>query len=95
MEDPLMKDRETKDQPAAETPDPGEDSASEPPQSNTVPAPEPGPPARRDSEAGQSAGTGTGAGSSLAPQTGIGAHDSSAINANLSGLAAGTIRLVG
>lgn len=38
-------------------------------------------------------GTGTGAGRSDAPRTVIGAQESSAINANLAGLAAGTVRL--
>ena len=38
---------------------------------------------------------GTGAGRSDAPHSGIGAQDSGAINANLAGLAAGTVQLVG
>lgn len=37
---------------------------------------------------------GTGAGRSDAPHSGIGAQDSVAINANLAGLAAGTVQLV-
>ena len=44
---------------------------------------------------GAGAGAGTGAGRSDAPHNGIGAQDSTAINANLAGLAAGTVRLVG
>ena len=40
-------------------------------------------------------GSGTGAGQAETAQTGIDAQDSVAINANLAGLAAGTIRLVG
>jgi hypothetical protein len=43
--------------------------------------------------AGTGTGTGTGAGRSDAPRTVIGAQESSAINANLAGLAAGTVRL--
>lgn len=39
--------------------------------------------------------SGTGAGRSDAPHSGIGAQDSAAINANLAGLAAGTVQLVG
>jgi hypothetical protein len=42
---------------------------------------------------GTGTGTGTGAGRSDAPRTVIGAQESSAINANLAGLAAGTVRL--
>lgn len=40
-------------------------------------------------------GIGTGSGRSDAPHSGIGAQDSAGINANLAGLAAGTVRLVG
>lgn len=43
--------------------------------------------------AGTGTGTGTGAGRFDAPRTVIGAQESSAINANLAGLAAGTVRL--
>ena len=42
---------------------------------------------------GTGTGAGTGAGRSDAPRTVIGAQESSAINANLAGLAAGTVRL--
>lgn len=42
----------------------------------------------------KAAPAGTGAGRSDAPHSGIGAHDSAAINANLAGLAAGTVQLV-
>jgi hypothetical protein len=42
---------------------------------------------------GTGTGTGTGAGRSEAPRTVIGAQESAAINANLAGLAAGTVRL--
>ena len=83
-----MNDIETPDTPASET-SASETSASE------LPAGEPPVAEEPDVEhAGHEAGRGTGAGQSDAPQTGIGAQDSLAINANLSGLAAGTIRLV-
>jgi hypothetical protein len=60
--------------------------------------PEPRPAKPRPAEpdpagTGTGTGTGTGAGRSDAPRTVIGAQESSAINANLAGLAAGTVRL--
>lgn len=70
------------DAPAPRAPDAPEDASMVPPSPTMTAAPEPDPPA-----------TGTGAGASDAPRTVIGAQESSAINANLAGLAAGTVRL--
>lgn len=50
-------------------------------------------PAGTGTGTGTGTGAGTGAGRSDAPRTVIGAQESSAINANLAGLAAGTVRL--
>ncbi|MGC6454632.1 MAG: hypothetical protein ACON31_12080 [Candidatus Puniceispirillaceae bacterium] len=73
---------------ASEVPpaDPPLDEAGEQPET---------PPAELRQPREKRAGAGTGAGRSDAPQTAIGAQDSAAINANLAGLAAGTVRLDG
>jgi hypothetical protein len=78
-------------QPAETQPDQtAPDSTSDaPPESGP---PESGPPESGPPEPGPSE-SGTGAGQSDAPRIVIGAQESSAINANLAGLAAGTVRL--
>lgn len=65
------------------------DTGTDPKQPEKRPAetPESGPPESGPSESG------TGAGQSDAPRIMIGAQESTAINANLAGLAAGTVRL--
>ena len=62
------------------------------PDSTSDAPPESGPPESGPPEPGPSE-SGTGAGQSDAPRIVIGAQESSAINANLAGLAAGTVRL--
>ena len=62
------------------------------PDSTSDAPPESGPPESGTPEPGPSE-SGTGAGQSDAPRIVIGAQESSAINANLAGLAAGTVRL--
>ena len=65
------------------------DTGTDPKQPEKRPAetPESGPPESGPPESG------TGAGQSDAPRIMIGAQESTAINANLAGLAAGTVRL--
>jgi hypothetical protein len=65
------------------------DTGTDPKQPEKRPAetPESGPPESGSPESG------TGAGQSDAPRIMIGAQESTAINANLAGLAAGTVRL--
>ena len=62
------------------------------PDSTSDAPPESGPPESGPPEPGPSE-SGTGAGQSDAPRIVIGAQESSAINANLAGRAAGTVRL--
>lgn len=88
-------------QPAPATSDAPDDKAVTeqlPAASGAGHTPEPRPAKPRPAEpdpagTGTGTGTGTGAGRSDAPRTVIGAQESSAINANLAGLAAGTVRL--
>jgi hypothetical protein len=70
------------------------DTGTDPKQPEKRPAetPESGPPESGPPESGPPE-SGTGAGQSDAPRIMIGAQESTAINANLAGLAAGTVRL--
>lgn len=61
--------------------------------SKSGPAPDPASDPASDPAGGSIGASGTGAGQSDAPRIVIGAQESSAINANLAGLAAGTVRL--